>query len=222
MQQTQDATMSDIRILKAPGTKRWNQLGAAAGAAYVILSLIGNSIVSGVTFDADPTTFRVGAGLEWVGFALLAAFVAYLYTDLSRHDDSWLPTAALIGGIATIALKLSTSAAWLVTATVRVGELSAEMDQTLDDIGGVGFKMTFFTFGLLLVAASASILRSRLTAIWIGWTGLLLGTANLATVNLDFDSEISVLPFLLSLLWLIVLSIARVVQQSRNATSSIK
>lgn len=222
MQQIHDATTSDSRILEAPGTKRWNQLGAAAGAAYVVLSLIGNSIVSGVTFDADPATFRVGAGLEWVGFALFAAFVAHLYTDLSRHDDSWLPTAALIGGIATIAVKLSTSAAWLVTATMRVGELSTEMDQTLDDIGGVGFKMTFFTFGLLLIAASASLLRSRLTARWIGWTGLVLGTADMATVNLDFDSDISVLPFLLSLLWLIVLSIVLVVRQSRNATHSIR
>jgi hypothetical protein len=222
VQQTQQATPSDIRILNAAGTKRWDQLGAAAGAVYVVLSLIGNSIVSGVTFDVDPTMFRVGAGLEWLGFAFLATFIAYLYTDLSRHDDSWLPTAALIGGIATIALKLSTSAAWLVSATVRVGELSAEMDQTLDDIGGVGFKMTFFTFGLLLVAASASLLRSRLTARWIGWAGLLLGTANMATVNLDFDSEISVLPFLLSLLWLIVLSIALVVQQGRNATRSTR
>ena len=218
MQQTHEATTPDTQIQRAPGSRRWNQFGAAAGAAYVILSLIGNSIVSGVTFDADPTTFRIGAGLEWMGFALFTVFIAYLYTTLSRHDDSWLPAVVLIGGISTIALKLSTSAAWLVTATVRVGELSSEMDQTLDDIGGVGFKMTFFTFGLLLIAAAISLLRSRLTARWIGWTGLFPGMASMATINLDLDSDASVPPFLLSLLWLIVLSIALVVRHSRKGT----
>jgi len=222
VQMTHDAAISDGRTQSVPDTRLWNQFGAAAGAAYVVLSLVGNSIVSGVTFDSDPTTFRVGAGLEWAGFALLTVFIAYLYTALSRHDDSWLPAGVLIGGIATLALKLSTSAAWLVTATMRVGELSAEMDQTLDDIGAVGFKMTFFTFGLLLVATSASLLRSRLTARLIGWTGLILGAASMATVNLDLDSDMSVPPFLLSLLWVIVLSIALVVRHSRRTTRSTR
>jgi hypothetical protein len=101
---------------------------------------------------------------------------------------------------------------------MRVGELSPEMDQTLDDIGAVGFKMTFFTFGLLLVVAAASLLRSRLTARWIGFTGFILGVASMATVNLDLDSDASVPPFLLSLLWVIVLSIALVVRHSLKAT----
>jgi hypothetical protein len=217
MQHPYDATPSDIKVQRAFGG-RWNSVGAGAGAAYVVLSLVGNSIVSGVTFDADPTTFRFGAGLEWMGFALLSVFIAYLHTTLSRDDDSWLPAVVLVGGISTIALKLSTSAAWLVTASVRVGELSSEMNQTLDDIGGVGFKMTFFTFGLLLVATSGSLLRIRLTARWIGWTGLVLGAVSMATINLDLDSDSSVPPFLLSLVWVIVLSVALALRGDRTTT----
>lgn len=217
MQATHDAATSDAQTREAVGTRQWNGFGAAAGAGYVVLSLIGNSIVSGTSFDTDPTAFRVGAGLEWMGFALLIVFIAYLYTTLSRHDDSWLPAAALIGGGATIALKLSTSAAWLVTATLRVGELSGEMGQTLDDIGAVGFKMTFFTFGLFVVAAAASLLRGRLTARWIGWIGITLGVASMATINLAFDSDMSIPPFMLSLLWMILLSIALLVRQIRTA-----
>lgn len=219
MQQTQPTP--DTQNQKLAGTRGWNQLGALAGAAYVVLSLVGNSIVSGVTFDADPTRFRVGAGLEWMGFALLTVFIAYLYKALSLHEDSWLPVVALIGGVATIAVKLSTSAAWLVTATVRVGELSSEMSQTLDDVGSVGFKMTFFTFGLFFVATSVSLLRSRLTSMWISLVGLVLGIANMATINLDFDSDSSVPPFLLSLLWMIVLSVALGRREGRKATRHV-
>ncbi len=42
--------------------------------------------------------------------------------------------------------------------------------------------------------------------------------ANMATIGLDFDSDMSVLPFLLSLVWVIVLSIALVVRHSRKTT----
>lgn len=217
MQATHDRATSDSQTRGAAGTSRLDRFGAAAGAGYVLLSLVGNSIVSGTSYDLDPTTFRVGAGLEWMGFALLIVFIAYLYTALSSQDDSWLPAAALIGGVTTIALKLSTSAAWLVTATLRVGELSGEMSQTLDDIGAVGFKMTFFTFGLFVVAAAASLLKIGLTARWIGWTGVILGTASMGTMNLAFDSDMSIPPFMLSLLWMILLSIALLVRQLRTA-----
>lgn len=220
MQVTHDAATSDARSQRAPATRGWNLFAAAAGAAYVVLSLVGNSIVSGVTFDADPTTFRIGAGLEWLGFASLTVFIAHLFTTLTRRDDSWLPTVVLIGGISTIALKLSTSAAWLVTATMRVGELSGEMGQTLDDIGSVGFKMTFFTFGLFVVAAAASLLRSRLTARWVGWTGVIVGLASMGTINLAFDSDMSIPPFMLSLLWIVAMSISLLVREIRQQANA--
>jgi hypothetical protein len=173
-----------------------------------------------VTFDVDPTTFRIGAGLEWLGFALLTVFIAHLFTTLTRRDGSWLPTVVLVGGISTIALKLSTSAAWLVTATMRVGELSGELGQTLDDIGAVGFKMTFFTFGLFVVAAATSLLRCRLTARWVGWTGVILGLASMGTLNLAFDSDISIPPFMLSLVWIVVVSISLLVREIRQQVTT--
>ncbi len=200
--------------------QEWGRFGAAAGATYVVLALVGNSINSGASFDADPWSFRLGAGLEWAGFVFLTVFIAYLYTTLSRADSSWLPAVALTGGIATLAVKLSTSAPWLVTATLRSGELGSQLDQTLDDIGAVGFRITFFTFGLFVVAAAASLRRAGLVARWTSWPGIALGSAAMATVNLDFDWEIAVLPFLLMLLWVIVLSATLVIVEHRRLKAS--
>jgi hypothetical protein len=197
-----------VQAKMANSSKGWDRLGAAAGAGYVVLALVGNGLAGEVTLSTSPNAFRIGTALEFVGFALFSVFIAYLFTTLGHRDGSWLPTAALISGIATLAVKLSTSAAWLVTASLRAGELGAEMDQTLDDIGLVGFQLTFFTFGLFLLTAGASLIRTNLVPRWLGWSGVILGTAGVVATNLPFDSDVAVLPFLLSLLWLAVLSLA--------------
>ncbi len=193
-------------------TTRHRQLpdlaGPAAGIAYVVLTMVGNGIAGETDRAADPALFQVGTALEFLGFAAFVCFAAFLFSHLRAADDSWLPTAMLAAAVANVSIKLATAAPWLVSTSLRPGELDPAIASVLDDIGQVGFALTFFTFGLMVVMASASWLRSGVQPRWLGRLGLGLGLAGMAAVVLPFDSEIAALPFLLSTLWLIAFCVS--------------
>ncbi len=201
------ATTTSISAPASPGALApptpLSRLGAACGIAYVVLMFVGNGIGGEADRVTAPGAFMTAKILELVGFAAFICFAAFLFEHLRRADRSWLPGAVVVVAAVDLAVKLSTAAAWLVHASLRAGELDAATVQLLDDIGAVGFALTFFTHGLLVLFISLSTLRSPFGTTWTARVGVVIGAASVATILLPLDSEVAALPFLLTMFWLV-------------------
>jgi hypothetical protein len=194
-----------------------SRIGAVAGLAYVVLVVVGNAIAtngstadehsSGAAILADlqahhGAAFYVGTAMEFLGFAALLAFVAYLAAVL-RHaegEHGWLWLTALGGGLLTIAIKLS-SAAPVLAAIWRVDELAATTARTLVDINSFAFYVSFATFAMLVGPAAVVALRTGLLPRWLASGGVVLAVAQPITMAFGLTPA-AVVPFLLSVLWI--------------------
>jgi len=197
-------------------------LGFAAGAAWVVLILVGNGITeSGASLEDTPEaaaayfalqqtgSHRGAVGLELLGFCLMVVFVARLYAALrdAERPGGWLAGLALAGGVTTVAIKLS-SAAGLVVG-LSVDDLSGEQAQLLLRLGDAAFLVAAMTSGLLVVGVAGSALTSGLLPHWLGLLGLPIGllavVGSLAPSSLDGGPGVP--GFLLGLLWLATVSV---------------
>jgi Domain of unknown function (DUF4386) len=201
------------------------RIGAAAGLAYVVLAFVGNGIAtSGSTTDQTSsgaailrdlqahhgTAFQVGTGLELLAFLALLAFVAYLSSVLRRAEGEhgWLWLTALGGGLLTIAIKLS-SAAPILAAVWRVDELDPTTARTLVDVNGFAFFVSFATLAMLVAPAGVVALRSGLLPRPLAVAGIALAVAQLVTMAFG-ASAAAIVPFVLSALWIAVVSVVLV------------
>ncbi len=107
------------------------RLGAGAGAAYVLLAIVGSDVLgAGGTpaTGATPAEFArwltanhpSGAGwiapfLELLALLCFVVFSAALYDTLrsAERERTWLPTAALGAGLISAALKVGSAPAML-------------------------------------------------------------------------------------------------------------
>src|SRR3712207_6087374 len=132
-------------------------MGATSGVAWFVLIMVGNTLnTAGTTQALRPTgeevladlqrttaTQDVGLVLELLGFAVFAVFLGYLYRTLRRADaGSWLPAAALVGGVTMLAVKLG-SAGPMFAAVLRKDEISPELARTLVDINSGAFWISW-------------------------------------------------------------------------------
>ncbi len=192
-----------------------DRLGALSGAAFVVLVFIGNALSTDLGSGdlgkaAGSTTVAVGYTMELAGFVMFLVFVAYLYAMLRRGEGSggWLAVVVLTGGITEVAIKLGSGA---VIGAEFLGRdtLTPEVARALDDIGGAAFVLSWLAFGVLVAGAGASVLRSRVVGRGFGWAGLVVGTASVVSVlvsGITHMERANPIPFLLSALWLGVVS----------------
>jgi hypothetical protein len=191
--------------------------------AFVALILVGNSLTEAGAPTArtpeaalaylraqDDTGSRLGIGLELLGFALLAFFIARLYAALREAEGpgGWLARVALVGGVVTLAVKLGSAAPYLVGhATVET--LSGEQARVLLDLGDAAFLVSAMTSGILVLGAALSALQSGLLPRWLAWVGVAAGAlAVLGSLQpFSLDGGPGVLGWLLGLLWLAAVSV---------------
>src|ERR1700749_4245167 len=97
-----------------------DRIGAACGAAYVLLVVIGNQMDSGNSTDPHPSgakdladfatsptvSQKVGTTLELVGFLAFAVFLAWVVHVLRERGGRapWLGAAAGVFGVLTLAV----------------------------------------------------------------------------------------------------------------------
>jgi hypothetical protein len=201
------------------------RLGAASGMLWFLLIMVGNQISTTGTNDSvrpsgeqiladlrrssESTTATVGFTMELLGFAALLVFLGYLFWVLRRGDGegSWLPGTALVAGITMIAIKLG-SAGPIYAAVLRKDEISPELARTLVDINSGAFWISWLPFAVLVAATAGAALQTGLVARPLAWVGLALGVigvvpaVSVAVAMSDFGAA----PFLLSAVWLAVLS----------------
>lgn len=211
MRTTTSAPVAVDHTRKTPG-----RLGGAAGIAFVVLALVGNSFTGGgVASDAAADAYaaevarrtadgawRAGIVLELVAFLALLVFTAALARRirLTEPRQGYLGLAALAAGTLLGAVKLASGSA-LYAADRRAGELDGESARMLADLNDASFALSFMPLGLLLGAAAVAALAHGALPRVLGWTGAPLAVLLVAAASTGADAV--PVPFLLSLLWLV-------------------
>lgn len=212
------------------GSRGLRRLGAASGVAYLVVSAVGNGLATsgqpGVLASGEELlawykantgpAVTVGIGLEFLGFAAFMFFLAYLYGVLrdAEGQGGWLATAALGGGLVSVAVKLASyGSIW--AAMARRDVLSAEAARTLTDLNSGAFFASWFTHGIFLVAVSAVVLQTGVLPRILGWSGLVLGVGCIAAIMAPTAGP-AVVPYLLSGLWLLAVSVVLLRRATRE------
>lgn len=206
-------------------------IGAASGAAAVVLMLAGNSVFAGAgedptgaqaiaAFSASEAGARtLGLALELAGFVAFAFFVAFLYRSLraSGGPEDGRATVALIGGMLFLAVKV-TGGAPLAALSASGAELGPELALALLALNDGAFVMGWLALGLFLLGAGAAAFPTRSLPRAVSVAGMVIGIAAVAATA-TLGAGPGVLTFLLSLLWIVVTSVILVLREVRAPAS---
>ena len=202
--------------------KALDRVGAFTGAVYVVLVMVGNSLstdpgpqsthpsgqqdIASLHWLHGSTWGQVGVSLELVSFAAFMLFVGYLCTRV--RAAGWLATAAVIGGVVSIAVKLG-SAAPMFAGYILRDDISPETARVLSDMNGAAFVVDWLPTGLFVVCAAAAALQTRTVGRILGWGGVLVGTVSVVATAVTGVHVLggNPVPFMLCLLWILLASV---------------
>lgn len=220
----------------AGGRRRLNamdRVGALSGAVYVLLANFGSALIGESTSGAESPGQRIldeqqrYAENPWtsVAFAMvilalmaLMMFVGYLCSRV--RDAGWLATTALIGGTAALIANFL-SVSLLIAVFVLRDDISPELARALQDLDGAGHLVQLLPLGVFALFASTAALVTRTLGRVLSWVGIAVGATSivvLAATGLPANEEFFMWPFLLVLLWIVVLSLRFGFARSRTAT----
>lgn len=199
-----------------------DRVGAFSGAAYVLLANVSGALVGVGSNGAEspgqlildeqqriaenpwtPAAFAM-AVLAQLAFMM---FVGYLYSRL--RDAGWLATTALFGGITAIIANL-TSMSIVITVFVLREDISPELARALVDLDGAGHLTQLLPLGVFALFASAAALVTRALGRVLSWAGMAIGATSivmLAATGLPANEDFFLWPFLLILVWELVISL---------------
>src|SRR6195952_4737159 len=210
---------------------RSERFAAATGAIYVALLMIGSGLATGNGDPQDGPTLlahlrqgrtppaAVGVTMEVVAFAVFLVFLGYLYRMLRRAEgaEGWGAAVALGAGLVTTAVKLAAATAMLASEA-HPDQLTPDLARVLNDIGGGGFVISGYLYGIFVLAAAGSAFVSRALPRWLAISGLVTGALTVATGVAGILNPIGYVPvpFLLCLAWILVASIVLTVRAGRH------
>jgi len=211
---------------------RSQRIAAATGVIYVVMTMVGSGLATGNGDPQDGATIlahlrqgrsvaeTIGVTLEILGFAVFLAFLGYLYRVLRRAEgaEGWGAAVAFGAGLVTMAVKLATSASG-AAARLHLGQLDATLARTLNDLGGAGFVVSGYVYGIFVVAAAGSAFVSRALPRWLTLSGLVVGVLTVAAGTAGVLDPVGYVPvpFLLCLAWVLVTSVVLTVRAPRAA-----
>lgn len=223
-----------MRQSEMTSTTSGDRILAAAGIAFLVLLLLGNSLaMSGVEAFSDPTDVQLQAGLlqqgagavnqlglalELLAFVALAVLASRLAAQL-RETAGW-GTAVAVAAATLLGVKLA-SAAPLLVAMDAAQSMDAGLARALVAMNEAAFVVSWLPFAVLVGAAAWGARQVGLTGPVLFGTGTLLAALGLVAALLgvrDIDSAVPV-PFLLSLLWTTALAVH--LGRSRTVATSV-
>lgn len=200
---------------------RPRRLAALTGAAFVVAVLTGNSLTESVSGEgvlgdlgalAASTAARSGLVLELVAFVLLLCFVGSLAGSARRSAAAGVMAVA---GTTMVAVKLGSAAAVLAALHTR-DELDEVTATALVEENGAAFVLFWIPFGLFVAAAARVLGEAGHVGRVLGHAGLVLGSLGTVAGVLGavWPSYAVPIPFLLSLIWVIAVSVRLAVGRS--------
>lgn len=214
------------------------RLGAATGALYVVLVMLGNSgVLSGggsgpapdltasrsdvarwvVTLPAPGPLDWLSVAVEGAGLLCMLIFTAYLYSLLRNAEEGrgWLAVAALTGGLLSVAIKMSSLSPMLALFYRAHSGMDAQLATALLDQNSFSFIETWAANGILLTAAGLAGHRYRALPSWLAWSGIVIGALLLIATPFALGPVYPVT--LLFLAWMLVAGVMLVIRpQSRQ------
>jgi hypothetical protein len=208
-------------------TRRWEQVGAAAGIAFVVLQGVAQGLIqaggSEPAFSAaapeivdffmtrDRRLFGLGDYLSTLSLIPFVWFLGALWARLRRSESepAWLSLVALASGLVTAA-QLVTGGGWTL-AMARIDEgLDPELARLLFDQGNLGFANIWVSLASMLLATGVVSLHTEALPRWLGWSALVIAIGLVIARAFWVGSSIVFAPYVLFWLWLIVTSIVMI------------
>lgn len=215
---------------------RTDRIAAATGAIYVALIMVGSGLATGNGDPQDgPTilahlrqgrspTETVGVTMEVLGFAVFLVFLGYLYRVLRRAEgtEGWGAAVALGAGLVTTAVELAAATAMLASEA-HPDQLTPDLARVLNDIGGGGFVISGYLYGIFVLAAAGSAFVSRALPRWLSLIGLVAGALTLAagTAGILDPAGYVPVPFLLCLAWVLATSIVLTISRRQPVGTTV-
>jgi hypothetical protein len=205
-------------------SRRWEQLGAAMGIAFIIMQLTAQGMIQPggaeppfyagsqeiVEFFMTRNTRLAGLG-DYLSTLSLIPFVGWLsalWARLRRAEGAagWLSVAALGSGLVT-ATQLVSGGGWTL-AMGRIGEgLDPELARMLFDMGNLNFANIWVSLAGMLLAAGLLSIRTGALPRWLGWAGLAIALGLLIARAFWERSGIVFTPYAVFWLWVIASSV---------------
>ena len=181
----------------------WERMGAACGIVYVVLTYVGSGI--------GGTTSTVGISLVLLGLLFFLFFLGSLWAALRRAEggSGWLSTTGFGAGLMAVTIGLG-SAAPVLAARYRSGNIDPQLTRTLQDIEEASFVLTFLPLAVLLAAFAIVAIRSGALPQWLGWIAAVISAAFLVgglAGSADLAFEWAALPMLLYPFWVVPTSV---------------
>jgi hypothetical protein len=202
-----------------------DRIGAALGAAFVVLIFIGNALnTAGTDQSGHPSGVQVlkdvahqhASGGATVGFVLeILGFVAFFgfLGDLLRRPGSAarsrMPAVtALVAAITMLAIKLGSGVPMTVLDLDR-HTLSPQLAQLLNDFGSAAFVLSWLPFGIFVGATAVALRAIGAVGKPTAYIGLFLGVVGipLTLVGMHDVTNANPMAFVLAMLWLVVVSV---------------
>ena len=157
---------------------------------------------------APSVAEQIAIVLYLVGFVAMFVVLGVLAAAIARRTPALAGVVAIAGAaaLATELGEIQTGIAMRQTA----GSLDPGTAEALAAMDEAGFTVYGFLLALALGAAGLGLLRSGATAAWLGWWAVVMGGLGVLTaaVGIVVPDAYVPIPFVLLLVWLMVLGIA--------------
>ena len=210
-----------------PRSRRWVQMGAAGGVAFVVLQIVGQYLIAGASdasepaFDAptaDIVTFfdaqnagvvKLGSYLTTLSVIPFLWFLGVLWSTLRRAegDPPWLSVTAVGSGV-IVSMGIALGGSWELAVHRR--DYDPETLRLLFDHANLAFANLWVMCASLALAASTLFVVRRALPRWLGWLGIVSAIGLLAARAVWSTSELWFLPFALFYVWLVAVSLTLV------------
>jgi len=202
-----------------------NLIGGLSGILALVFSVGGFALIGAAGFALEPgaSTAEVadavsdgntglaltGVFLDTLGSLFLIAFASSLWARLRRAEGEpgWISLASFAAALLMVAVGLGDKAAYYAIVSRADTGLDADVGTALYDTVTGFFTLFQALAGFFLLVTGLAVLRSDALRRWLGWTGVAIGMASIASAAAP-ESGAGQLAFPLVVLWIVAVSIA--------------
>lgn len=202
-----------------------NLIGGLSGIASLVFSIGGFALIgvagfalgpgasteeiAGAVSDGNSDLALTGVFLDTLGSLFLTAFAAILWSRLRRAEGEpgWVSLTSVAAALLMVAAGLGDKAAYHAIVSRADTGLNPNVGAALYDTATAFFALFQVLAGFFLLVTGVAVLRTDALHRWLGWTGVAIGLASIASAVAP-ESGAGQLAFPLVVLWIVAVSIA--------------